>query len=492
MTAYHTAPTTPASLETPASKHSTEKSSGQAKILSKKGPSQTESFSMFGKKQQKQKKTSKGKGTLKGKPLELVNASNLASGSTSQGMSGTATPSPASASKSNKKPALAIKTETDSNAPFLNTTNPRLGSTSGETVCSAEAVTATSGQESPSKGGIRNYLGDLFNKIKSPIVSGTKTSLEDVPTEDELMESKAPAATQQTMFNIDHLVGQRTFEDKRSHGDKSVFTTDINTAFNDANDPDTSGMSVTGLGILASSSADLRETPKKKSKKKKKRNKSQREGSPGANEDDDKPESITTPSTRTDATSASFDAESDNNSDKSSTTMGQHTPPMSPPVTMSPSQRKLFEQRMTGEHILSPPAPRNKHLKKKPPHSRATSSATASSAQETPATSTTAPSEIERGQQKRVMKLFRIGSDDSSGDSNDDTTSPAPYIFSNIVDDDGNTQQVLLTLKHIIQLSNNGDRLNIYGLSNGSDDDVVLAVDGRDTAEEDESKDRGD
>ena len=82
------------------------------------------------------------------------------------------------------------------------------------------------------------------------------------------MESKAPAEAPQTMFNLDHIVQQHTFDDERTHGDKSVFTTDINTHFNDANDHDTSGMSVTGLGILASSSADLKETPKKKRKKK--------------------------------------------------------------------------------------------------------------------------------------------------------------------------------------------------------------------------------
>jgi hypothetical protein len=494
MTAYHTAPTTPASLETSASKDSAEKTSGHAKTPAKKGPSQTESFSMFGKKQQKQKKTAKGKGTLKGKPLELVNASNLASGNVSQGMSGTATPSPAGASKSNKKPALTVKTETGSNALTSNTTNSKPGSTSGEVVCSEEAVTATSGQESPSKGGLRNLIGGiggLFGRVKSPIVSGKKISLEDVPTEDGLMESKVPAATPQTMFNIDHLVQQRTFDDERSHGNKSVFTTDINTAFNDVNDPDTSGMSVTGLGILASSSADPKETPKKKGKKKKKSSKSvhrgdsQRECSP---EDDDKPESIATPSTRTEATSGSFDVESDNNSDKSSTTMGQHTPPISPPATMTPSQRKLFEQRTTEEHLLSPRAPRNRNRKK--PHNRATSSATASSTQETPATTTTGPSEIERSQQKRVMQVFRIGDDDND-DSHDTETPPPQFIISNIVNDEGNNQQVILTLKYIIRLSNGG-RLNIYGLNNGSNNDVILADHGMGTVEEDESKDRDD
>jgi hypothetical protein len=492
MTAYHTAPTTPASLETSASKDSVEKTSGQVKTPAKKGPSQTESFSMFGKKQQKQKKTAKGKGTLKGKPLELVNASNLASESTSQNMSGTTTPSSGSASKLNKKPALTVKTETDSNAPALNTTNSKPGSTSGEVVCSEEALTTTSGQESPSKGGFRNLISDLFGRVKSPIVSGQKTSLEDVPTEDGLMESKAPAATPQTMFNIDHLVQQRTFDDERSHGNKSVFTTDINTAFNDANDPDTSGMSVTGLGISASSSADPTETPKKKGKKKKKKSKSAQRGDSqreGSLEDDDKPESIATPSTRTEATSGSFDVESDNNSDKSSTTMGQHTPPMSPPVTMTPSQRKLFEQRTTEEHLLSPRAPRNRNRKK--PHNRATSSATASSTQETPATTTTGPSEIERSQQKRVMQVFRIGNDDND-DSHDTEAPPPQFIISNIVNDEGNNQQVILTLKYIIRLSNNGGRLNIYGLGNGSDDDVILADHGTGTVQEDESKDRGD
>jgi hypothetical protein len=494
MTAYHTAPTTPAPLETSASKEAAEKSSSQAKTPVKKGPSQTESFSMFGKKQQKQKKTGKGKGTLKVKPPELVNASNLSSGNTSQSMSSTATSRPAGASTSNKKPALTVKTETGSSAPNTNTNPSKPDSTSGEIVCSEEAVTATSGQESPSKGGLRNLLGGFFSRVKSPIGSGQKPSLEDISTEDGLMESKAPAAISQaqTMFNLDHLVQQRTFDDERSHGDKSVFTTDINTDFNDANDPDISGISVTGLGILASSSTDLKETPKKSGKEKNNNNKSpqrdknQREGSPEANEDEDKSESI---SAQTDAASGSFDLQSDNGSDKSSTTMGRHTPPVSP-AAMTPSTRRRFEQRMNEEHILSPRAPLNKNKKK--PHSRATSSATASSAQETPATTTTGPSAIERGQQKRVRQVFRMSGSDDSGDSQDTATPPVQYILSNILDDEGNTQQVLLTLKRIIRLSNNGGRLNLYGLDNGSDDDVALAVAGMDTVKDDEAKDRDD
>ncbi|KAM0706837.1 hypothetical protein Q7P35_006167 [Cladosporium inversicolor] len=492
MTAYHTAPTTPASLETSASKNSAEKSSDQPKTPAKKGPSQTESFSMFGKKQQKQKKTVKGKGTLKGKPLELVNASNLSSENTSQGVSGTATPLNAVASTSNKKLVLTVKTETDSNTPTSNAVVSKSGSTSGEVVCSEEAVTATSGQESPSKGGLRNLIGGFFSRVKSPIVSGTKKSLEDVPSGDGLMESKAPAEAPQTMFNLDHIVQQRTFDDERTHGDKSVFTTDINTRFNDANDHDTSGMSVTGLGILASSSADLKETPKKKRKKKNKRlgqqGESQRGGSPEANEDDDNAESIATPSTRTDATNDSFDVGSDNNSDKSSTTMGRHTPSESPKA-LTPSNKKLFEQRKTGNRIISSPPPRN--INKKRPHIRAPSSATASSAQETPGPAAAVPSEIELGQQKRVLQLFRMPSSDDSTDSHDTATPPARYIFSNIMDDEGNTQQVILTLKCIIQTSN-GSRLNVHGLGDGSDDDVVLSVQGKDTAEEDEWRDRGD
>ncbi|GAB7334129.1 hypothetical protein MBLNU13_g06201t1 [Cladosporium sp. NU13] len=498
MTAYHTAPTTPASTDAPASKDSAEKSSSQTKTPAKKGPSQTESFSMFGKKQQKQKKTAKGKGTLKGKPLELVNASNLASGNASRDdKSGTATPPPAGASTSGKKPALTVKTETDSNAPTLATNTSKPGSTTGEVVCSEEAVTATSGQESPSKGGLRNLLGGLFGRVKSPIVSGKKTSLEDIPPQDELMDSKAPAATPQAVFNIDHLVQQRTFDDERLHGDKPVFTTDINTAFNDANDLDTNGMSVTGLGILASSSADLKETPKKKRKKRKGKSanpsKSRKEGSPEADGDEDKPESIATPSAQNDATSGSFDVESDNNSDKSSTTMGRHTPPASP-ATLTPGKRRLLEQRMeqrmTGEHILSPPPPRNQRKKRPPQHGRAASSATTGSAPETAATSTTAPSEIEVGQQKRVLQLYRVRESEDSGDQHDPPSPPRQFVVSDIVNE-GNTQQVILTLTHVIQYPN-GHRLNIYGLRSGSDDDVFLTLDEAETAEEDEPKDRGD
>jgi hypothetical protein len=80
------------------------------------------------------------------------------------------------------------------------------------------------------------------------------------------------------------------------------------------------------------------------------------------------------------------------------------------------------------------------------------------------------------------------GSDD---ESRDPATPPSKYIIRNIVDVEGSTQQVILTLKCFVQYSN-GSRLNVYGLGNGSDDDVVLALEGTDTADEGKSKDRGD
>ena len=492
-TAYHTAPTTPASIpnSVPASKGSAEKSSGQAKTPAKKGPSQTESFSMFGKKQQKQKKPGKGKGTLKGKPLERVNASGLASSSASQDVSSTATKNPAGASTSTKKPTLTVKTEADSNAPSLNSNDPDASFTSAENA----STTAASGQESPSKGGIRNFFG-LFGRVKSPSAAGKETSLEDVPPEDELTDSKALAADPQAVFNIDHLIQQRTFDDERTYGDKSVFTTSVNTAFNDTNDVDAGRMSVTGLGILASNSTDVKETPKKRRKKKKsksaKQNESQRESSPGADGDADGSASVATPSARTDVTSGSYDVESDDGTDKSSTTMGRPTPPVSP-VILTPGKRRRIEQRMTEEHIVSPRAPRNKHVKKKS-YSRVASSTTAGPAQETPSPSTGAASEIEIEQQPRLMQVYQLRGFDHDGDSNDTVTVPQALIFSDLAaDDDGNTQQVIFFLKRTVRLSNDGRRLSFYHPSKGSDADSneeARVVEETETAEEAGSEDR--
>jgi hypothetical protein len=118
-----------------------------------------------------------------------------------------------------------------------------------------------------------------------------------------------------------------------------------------------------------------------------------------------------------------------------------------------------------------------------------------SSTQETPATSTTGPSETEVGQQQRVLQLYRVRDSENSGDQHDPPSPPRQFVVSDILDNDGNNQQVIITLTHVIQYSN-GHRLNVYGLRGGSDDDVGLALDEAEEAEkaeEDDSKDdRGD
>lgn len=494
MTAYHTAPTTPASLQTSTSEHSAEKSSGQSRLPAKKGPSQTESLSMFGKKQQKQKKPAKGKGTLKGKPLESGNGSSLTSGSASQDMSGTATPLSATTPTSSKKPALNVKTGTTSDVPAPSTGKPKAGAKSGEIVSSEGNTGAVSGQASPNKGGLRNLFG-LFGRVKSPSVSGKETSLENVPPEDELTDSKAPVATSQTLFNIDHLLQQSTFDDERTHGDSSVFNTHVNIDFNDSVEfDDISGMPAIGLGISASNSADPKETPKKKRKKKKsksaKQSESRRESSPDARGQGEKAVSISTSSVQTGDVSVSYDAESDDRSEKSSTTMGRPTPPVSP-VPLTPGKKRLIEQRMVEEHIVSPRAPRNKHVKKKS-YSRVASSATQSSAQEssppTIAATPTPASETEIDQQRRLLQLFHLDGDGNAA-SPDHATIPQTLVLPDLVDDEGNPQQVILTLIRILKL-NDGRSMNIYRLGSkgsGSDadsDDVALAIERVESMEE--------
>lgn len=496
MTAYHTAPTTPAPVPTTTPEKSNEKPSVQSKTPIKKGPSQTESFSMFGKKQQKQKKQAKGKSTLKGKPLDSADdGSSLASGVPGQNMSGNATPAHSSSvTSSGKKPKLSIETQPESSvAPSL-TRGSKKDSKTNETTLSDSTIPAAGGQESPTKGGLRNFFG-LFGRVKSPSVSSKDTSLEDVPQQDELTASKSPAAIPEAGFSIDHLL-QGSFQDRVEEQAHSDEATNAFTALDHAGDFDgMSEMPVAGLGISTSNNLDLKETPKKKRKKKKSKSASaqQNESSKDSrsNRDGDKDEalSISTSSARADAIDGSYDAESDNRSEQSSTTMGRPTPPVSP-IALTPGKRKRIEQRMTEEHIISPPAPRNKHVKKKS-YSRTASSATSTPAQESSLTSpsATAPiSDVEADQQQRVLKIFHISPRASIGDSGGDGDSRNTGIFLSDLADDGDTQQVHLFHVQPNNLSNLFrilDVLNNRRHDDAGSDDVTVATEAIEAIEDD-------
>lgn len=253
------------------------------------------------------------------------------------------------------------------------------------------------------------------------------------------------------------------------------------------------GTPSTGLGIFASTNVDLKETPKKKRKKKKNKSTSaQQNEAPkesGSNPDGDKDEaaSISTSSAKTDAIDGSCDAESDNRSEQSSTTMGRPTPPVSP-MALTPGKRKRIEQRMTEEHIISPRAPRNKHVKKKS-YSRVASSATSTAAQESSQTSPSpaaAISEIEVDQQSRMLKVLHISPHASVGDGGDNgddshnaNTLSRMLFGSDAADDEGNSQQVSHLHVSVGNLSNILRILHVYNRRRSDDagsDDVTVAT----------------
>jgi hypothetical protein len=496
MATYHTAPTTPAPVPTPMSDHSVSTGGppSQSKAPAKKGPSQTESFSMFGKKQQKQKKPAKGKGgTLKGKPLDFANVSDYASGTASKDVSGTVTPTrSAGTPSSGKKPALSIKTDTGSGISSLTAGTLKAESKPGDTASNEGTPTAASGQSSPSKGGLRNFFGLFGGRVKSPSVSGKDTSFEDVPPQDELTESKAPATMSQTVFNNERPSEESV--DPRGPGNNVGPAARPSTIF-DGLEPldDTSRLSVSGPGISTPSSLDSQEMSKKKKKPRKKKlkvdmqNQDQKDGCSSVDGDMAESVSVSVSSGPTDTSQASYAVESVDGSE-SSETMGRPTPPQSPILTaLTPSRRKLIEQRMTEEHLVSPRAPRNKHVKKKS-YSRTASSATLESGQETSLPQDAAASEIEISQQARILQMLSL-SNPQHTDGNDDTGSegavatPRLMLITGIGENGRqNGPQVNLLYVPSLQHSNDSGRIQIYdptthSVSGAGNDDADVAID---------------
>lgn len=186
--ADHNARKTPAPSQVSASPNSPGNSFSKSKAAAKKGPSQTESLSMFGKKQQKQKKSTKGKGTLKGKPQDSVSTSGLSDGISGRDRGGVATPtSTANASTTGKETASLSDTS-------------RLDNRAGPGSNSDESKSAVSRQESPGKAGILGSLGGLgrvgnfFSMASPPSVSGHGMMPQDATPDGALTYSKAPVA----------------------------------------------------------------------------------------------------------------------------------------------------------------------------------------------------------------------------------------------------------------------------------------------------------
>jgi hypothetical protein len=390
---------TPAPSQVPASPHSPGNSSSKSKAAAKKGPSQTESLSMFGKKQQKQKKSTKGKGTLKGKPQDSGSISGISDGISGRDRSGVATPtSTANASTTGKETASLGDTS-------------RLDNRAGTGSYSDESKSAVSRQESPGKGGILGSLGGLgrvgnfFSMTTSPSVSGHETMPQDAIPDGALTYSKAPAAVAPISSSIED-----------DPVDNPSATSDLDGKHDYGKPSDTHDH---GLGISTLGSSDIRGARSKKrerNKKSKKQDIEQKEDlNVGTEGEGELVSSNPVAGTLEDAMNESHDVDFDNRSDDSSTTMGRPTPQASP-KRLSESKRKRVENRLanTEQHILTPPAPRNQHIKRKS-YSRSASSATGLSKQEaTPPTPIHSISGIEQHSGLRVYE-FTNSDDDEEG-----------------------------------------------------------------------------
>jgi hypothetical protein len=365
-----------------ASPHSPGNSSSNSKAAAKKGPSQTESLSMFGKKQQKQKKSTKGKGTLKGKPQDSGSTSGLSDGISGRHRGGVATPtSTANASTTGKETASLSDIS-------------RLDNRTGGGSNSDESKSAVSRQESPGKGGILGSLGGLgrvgnfFSMASPPSVSGHETMPQDAKPDGALTYSKAPVALAPISSSTEN-----------NPVDNPGTASDLGSKHDYEKPSDTHD---NGVSTSASIDSDIRGVRSKKrgrNKKSKNQNVEQKGDLNVGTEGNGEGELVSSnpvAGTLEDTMNESHDVDLENRSDDSSTTMGRPTPQASP-KRLSESKRKRVENRLanTEQHILTPPAPRNRHIKRKS-YSRSASSATGLSKQEaTPPTPIHALSEIE-------------------------------------------------------------------------------------------------
>ena len=430
------------------SAHSPGNSSSKSKAPAKKGPSQTESLSMFGKKQ-KQKKPAKGKGTLKGKPLDTGSTSGLSDSISTRDRSGVASPV-----------STANESTTGRKASSLKAT-ARLDSRANSGSNSDETKSAVSQQESPGKAGILGSLGGLsrvgnfFSMASSPTVSGHETMPQDAKPDGALMFSKAPVAAAPITSSIED-----------DPVDDVGTTPDLGGKLESGN---SSGLYDGSLSTSTHGGSDVRKARKKKRERNRKQRKhkyEQRGESLNASTEGDS--SNTVPGALQDETSESRDLDSDNRSDESSTTMGRPTPPVSP-KRLSESKRRLVENRMTNsDHIITPPAPRNRHIKRKS-YSRSASSATVNSTQEaTPPTPAQPISETEIEQQNRILRVLQIANSDEDEDGSQQTR-PRVLILSRSGENEGN--------RRFLTADDEGGRFKFIHFAqddDGESDEVVL------------------
>ncbi|KAM0712243.1 hypothetical protein Q7P37_011337 [Cladosporium fusiforme] len=415
MTAYHTAPTTPAPPQTPMSPQSTEKIASQPKSATKKGPSQTESFSMFGKKQQKQKKQGKSKGTIKGKPQESSQSPKFTGDLTGRDLGCATTPLPSSDTKNDKKPELKLKIRGDSMMDPSDDGRSKGSSTPANSGMSDQAASALGEQSSPSKRTFGNLFGLLqHGTSKSPSLSGKETVQQGTVSDNELTNSKAQANTTSATIGNDPatlITGEESHSEDPSMGH-------MNTAL-----PDEGAMAVCRTEDIAdsaemldaepcsSNSSNAMETPKKTRKKKSKKTKTHTtEEFTGVIGDQSQNMISTAPRFPMANTVEPNDTESDDKSDNSSRTLGRSAPVS--PTNVSPSRREMIERKKSEhEHLLTARAPRNKHTKRKSSNKIATP-ATDYPVPEPMALATSASPESETTQRNRILRVCHISDEE--------------------------------------------------------------------------------
>lgn len=375
MTAYHTAPTTPAAPKTPGLLSSASQSNSQPKPAAKKGPSQTESFSMFGKKQKKQKKQAKAKGSVRGKQQEPNAPTKLGSDYTSAKASGKSMPAPV-----RKKPALNIATnKSESIDP---------------STCKQGDTAASSEQGSPSKRTFGNLFGLLPGMITSPNLSDKVISPNDTPPDDALT---SPKVLPSDVSGQDEALPDTQSEAPLIKDNESAA---IRESLFD-NFQSTYRSSDTQQPILPSSS-DMAQEP---SKKKKKKNKSKKQRRYSSNNrplnDEDEGELLFTEC----SSAPNIPGVSDElRSEDSSTTMGEPTPPISP-IHQTKSRKQLIEQsKSKSDPVLVPSPPRNRHIKRKVSNKSVTSPTKIPTA---PATGTSS-SATGTTQFARLMRMYQV------------------------------------------------------------------------------------
>lgn len=376
MTAYHTAPTTPAAPKTPLLSSSASQSNFQPKPAAKKGPSQTESFSMFGKKQKKQKKQTKAKGSVKGKQHESNAPAKLDSDDTSGKSNGKTMPAPA-----RKKPALSIATNKSE--------------TIDTPTCKQGDVAASSEQSSPSKRTFGNLFGLLPGMITSPKLSDKVTSPNDTLPDDALT---SPKVLPNDVPDQDEAFADTQSENPSPKDNES-----------DANhDPLFDNFEFTYRSsdiqqlTLPSSSDIVKETTKKKKKKNKSKKQRRLSSNDGPiNDEDDEDVSATESSSASNLPRVSNELQAGDHSEDSSTTMGEPTPPISP-THQTKSRKQLIEQSKSKfEPVLVPSPPRNRHIKRKVSSKSVTSPTETQTASATKTSSSTT-------QFARLMRMYQV------------------------------------------------------------------------------------